>query len=107
MTIYCYLGLAADVGTLQRLPKILGSQSLVNELCLTCRVLPAAEALSCGLTSRVFPDKKALMAAATDCARQIASNSPVAVQVTKMALVHSRDHSVEEGLEYMVSGVRA
>lgn len=95
------IGLAADVGTLQRLPKVLGSQSLVNELCLTCRVLPAAEALSCGLTSRLFQDKETMMTAAVDCARQIATNSPVAVQVTKMALVHARDHTVEEGLEYM------
>ncbi|XP_072776947.1 delta(3,5)-Delta(2,4)-dienoyl-CoA isomerase, mitochondrial isoform X1 [Taeniopygia guttata] len=43
------MGLAADVGTLQRLPKIVGSQSLVNELAFTARVMRAPEALSCGL----------------------------------------------------------
>ncbi|XP_071274827.1 delta(3,5)-Delta(2,4)-dienoyl-CoA isomerase, mitochondrial isoform X1 [Agelaius tricolor] len=52
------MGLAADVGTLQRLPKIVGSQSLVNELALTARVMRAPEALSCGLVSRVLPDKE-------------------------------------------------
>ncbi|XP_039559710.1 delta(3,5)-Delta(2,4)-dienoyl-CoA isomerase, mitochondrial-like [Passer montanus] len=51
------MGLAADVGTLQRLPKIVGSQSLVNELAFTARVMRAPEALSCGLVSRVLPDK--------------------------------------------------
>ncbi|XP_071274828.1 delta(3,5)-Delta(2,4)-dienoyl-CoA isomerase, mitochondrial isoform X2 [Agelaius tricolor] len=52
------MGLAADVGTLQRLPKIVGSQSLVNELALTARVMRAPEALSCGLVSRVLPNKE-------------------------------------------------
>jgi delta(3,5)-delta(2,4)-dienoyl-CoA isomerase len=46
--------MAADVGTLQRLPKAIGSQSLVNELCFTARRLEAKEAKSCGFVSRVF-----------------------------------------------------
>lgn len=49
--------MAADVGTLQRLPKVIGSDSLVRELCYTARKLPAAEALSAGLVSRVYEDK--------------------------------------------------
>uniref|UniRef100_A0A2P2HX63 Delta(3,5)-Delta(2,4)-dienoyl-CoA isomerase, mitochondrial n=1 Tax=Hirondellea gigas TaxID=1518452 RepID=A0A2P2HX63_9CRUS len=95
------VGLAADVGTLQRLPKLIGSQSLVNELCLTCRVMGASEALSCGLVSRLFVDREAMMAAALASAKLIASNSPVAVQATKMSLLYSRDHTVEEGLQFM------
>ncbi|KAF2360870.1 Crotonase superfamily [Trinorchestia longiramus] len=94
-------GLAADVGTLQMLPKIIGNQSLVNDLCLTCRKLPADEAVSCGLVSRQLPCYETLMAAATATAQTIAQFSPVAVQATKMALVYSRDHSVQEGLQFM------
>lgn len=49
--------MAADVGTLQRLPKVIGSQSLVRELCFTGRRLLVDEALGCGLVSKVFDDK--------------------------------------------------
>lgn len=45
------VGLAADVGTLQRLPKVIGSSSLVRELCFTARKMGAEEARSCGLVS--------------------------------------------------------
>lgn len=60
MGVYCVwilLGLAADVGTLQRLPKIVGNQSLVRELAFTARKMFADEALNLGLVSRVFSDK--------------------------------------------------
>lgn len=50
--------MAADVGTLQRLPKVIGNQSLVRELCFTGRELPADEALSSGLVSKVYDDKE-------------------------------------------------
>ena len=55
------MGIAADVGTLQRLPKIIGSQSLVNELCLTARKLHSDEAEKIGLVSRVYPSRCALV----------------------------------------------
>lgn len=97
------IGLAADVGTLQRLPKVIGSRSLVNELALTARKMYADEAKSSGLVSRVFADKEALMAGALEMAGEIAGRSPVAVQGTKINLVYSRDHSVTEGLDYMAT----
>lgn len=97
------LGLAADVGTLQRLPRVIGNASLVNELVFTARKMEAAEALQAGLVSRVFPDKGQMMTAALDVAKQIASKSPVAVQGSKVHLVYSRDHGVEEGLNYMAA----
>ncbi|XP_020794295.2 delta(3,5)-Delta(2,4)-dienoyl-CoA isomerase, mitochondrial isoform X1 [Boleophthalmus pectinirostris] len=97
------IGLAADVGTLQRLPKVIGSRSLVNELALTARKMYADEARDCGLVSRVFVDKEAMMAAALEMAGQISARSPVAVQGTKVNLVYSRDHSVQEGLTYMAA----
>ncbi|XP_041652944.1 delta(3,5)-Delta(2,4)-dienoyl-CoA isomerase, mitochondrial [Cheilinus undulatus] len=97
------IGLAADVGTLQRLPKVIGSRSLVNELALTARKMYADEAKSSGLVSRVFADKETMMAGALEMAGEIASRSPVAVQGTKVNLIYSRDHSVAEGLDYMAS----
>ncbi|XP_051934022.1 delta(3,5)-Delta(2,4)-dienoyl-CoA isomerase, mitochondrial isoform X2 [Hippocampus zosterae] len=97
------IGLAADVGTLQRLPKVIGSRSLVNDLALTARKMYADEALNSGLVSRVFADKEAMMASALDMAGEMAARSPVAVQGTKVNLIYSRDHSVAEGLDYMAT----
>eukprot|EP00051_Salpingoeca_urceolata_P031872 m.13322 g.13322 ORF g.13322 m.13322 type:complete len:289 (-) comp4522_c0_seq1:82-948(-) len=95
------VGLAADVGTLQRLPKVIGNQSLVRELCFTARAMPAHEALDAGLVSRVCHDKEELLSACLTMAETIASKSPVAVQGTKVNLIYSRDHSVEEGLNFV------
>ncbi|XP_074877574.1 delta(3,5)-Delta(2,4)-dienoyl-CoA isomerase, mitochondrial [Buteo buteo] len=97
------IGLAADVGTLQRLPKIMGSQSLVNELAFTARKMMAPEAQSSGLVSRVFADKETLLQGALEMASTIAARSPVAVQGTKVNLVYSRDHPVSEGLRYVAT----
>ncbi|XP_018516029.1 delta(3,5)-Delta(2,4)-dienoyl-CoA isomerase, mitochondrial [Lates calcarifer] len=97
------IGLAADVGTLQRLPKVIGSRSLVNELALTARKMYADEAKSSGLVSRVFPDKEAMITGALEMAGEIAGRSPVAVQGTKINLIYARDHSVAEGLDYMAT----
>jgi len=95
------MGLAADVGTLQRLPKVIGSQSLVNDLCLTARRMQSSEAEKCGLVSTVYNTKEDMMTSALEMAANIANKSPVAVQGTKMNLVYSREHSVEEGLDYI------
>lgn len=97
------VGLAADVGTLQRLPKVVGNDSLVRELAFTGRWFDAQEALRFGLVSRVLPDKQELVNAAISLATQIASKSPIAVYGTKVNLNYSRDHSVEEGLDYMAT----
>ncbi|XP_037675932.1 delta(3,5)-Delta(2,4)-dienoyl-CoA isomerase, mitochondrial isoform X1 [Choloepus didactylus] len=97
------IGLAADVGTLQRLPRIIGNQSLVNELAFTARKMMADEALDSGLVSQVFTDQETLLDAAFALAAEISSKSPVAVQGTKVNLVYSRDHSVAEGLNFMRS----
>lgn len=97
------VGLAADVGTLQRLPKVIGNDSLARELCYTARKMEADEAKSCGLVSKVYGNKEDMIQGAVEMAGLIASKSPVAVQGTKHHLVYSRDHTVKEGLEYMVS----
>lgn len=96
------VGLAADVGTLQRLPKVIGSQSLVRDLCLTARTMKADEALSCGLVSSLYDTKQATVEAALTMAANIAAKSPVAVVGTKHLLNHARDHSVQESLQYTV-----
>uniref|UniRef100_A0A0K8RZS5 Delta(3,5)-Delta(2,4)-dienoyl-CoA isomerase, mitochondrial n=1 Tax=Crotalus horridus TaxID=35024 RepID=A0A0K8RZS5_CROHD len=97
------IGLAADVGALQRLPRVIGNRSLVNELAFTGRKLMAPEAESCGLVSRVFRDHESMLQGAFDLATEIACRSPVAVQGTKINLVYSRDHSVPDGLKYMAT----
>ncbi|CAN7994380.1 unnamed protein product [Ixodes pacificus] len=99
------LGLAADVGVLQRLPRVIGNRSLVSELVFTGRRMEAAEAREAGLVSRIFPDKAQMLSAAVAVAKEIASKSPVAVQGSKVNLVFSRDHSVDEALHFMVGSI--
>lgn len=95
------IGMAADVGTLQRLPKVIGSQSLVRDLCFTARKLLSAEAEKCGLVSRVFEDKNAMIEEALQVAMTIASKSPVAIQGTKRNIIYSMDHTNQYGLDHI------
>eukprot|EP00750_Incisomonas_marina_P033434 INCI9870.2.p1 GENE.INCI9870.2~~INCI9870.2.p1 ORF type:complete len:286 (+),score=48.22 INCI9870.2:534-1391(+) len=97
------VGLAADVGTLQRMPKVMGSHSLLRELAYTARNMLAAEALTCGFVSKVRKDKESTVEAAVRTAALIAEKSPVAVEGTKRNLNFSRDHSVDEGLNYIAT----
>ncbi|KAK4211635.1 ClpP/crotonase-like domain-containing protein [Rhypophila decipiens] len=94
------IGMAADIGTLSRLPKIVGSASWVKDVCLSARYFDAAEALAVGFVSQVHESKAAALAAAFKTAALIASKSPVAVQGTKEILNHARDHTVEDSLRY-------
>ncbi|CAH2061784.1 unnamed protein product, partial [Iphiclides podalirius] len=95
------VGLAADVGTLQRLPKVIGSASIARELCFTARKLPSKEALEIGLVSKVYPDRDSAIEQVLEVAQTIASKSPVAVQVTKQSLVYSQSRPTNEGLEHI------
>lgn len=97
------LGLAADVGTLQRLPKIVGNQSWIRDVCLSGRDFDASEALQMGLVSRRVSDRAALLDHAANLCTEIASHSPVAVQGTKLGLLYARDHSVADSLEQILS----
>ncbi|KAG1896146.1 ClpP/crotonase-like domain-containing protein [Suillus fuscotomentosus] len=95
------MGLAADAGTLAYLQNITGNKSLVHELAYTARMFSSDEAEKLGLVSRVVQGgRDAVVAAALQLARDIASKSPVAVSGTKRLLLHARDHSVAENLEY-------
>ena len=95
------IGLAADIGTLQRFPKVVGNESWARELALTARDFGADEARAMGFLSQVFATHEEAMLKAVETAKHIASLSPVAVVGTKLAMVHARDHSVDEGLRYM------
>jgi len=98
------VGLAADIGTLARFPKVVGNQSLARELAMTARNFGAEEALAVGFVSRVVQgNRDEVVAAALATARIIASKSPVAVVGTKQILLHSRDHSVQDNLEYVAA----
>jgi delta(3,5)-delta(2,4)-dienoyl-CoA isomerase len=94
------LGLAADVGTLQRLPKITGCDSRIRELCYTGEIFDHQEALRLGLVSRVCED---VLQDSLNLASRIACNSPVAVIGTKRSLLYSRDHTVQEGLNHIAT----
>ncbi|OLL22049.1 Delta(3,5)-Delta(2,4)-dienoyl-CoA isomerase, mitochondrial [Neolecta irregularis DAH-3] len=94
------IGLAADLGSLQRMQKIVGNDSWVREVSLTAREFGAEEAFARGFVSRVAKTKNEAMDMAITLAVAISSKSPIAVQGTKHLMNYSRDHSISEGLEY-------
>jgi len=94
------MGLVADIGTLQRLPKLI-SQGLVSELAYTGRKMFAAEAQSSGLVNRVFETKESMMESVMETAKTIAAKSPVVIRGTKEMIKYTRDHSVDESLHMM------
>ena len=91
------IGLAADVGTLSRLPQSGVSMSFVKDVALTARDFYADEALQHGFVSRVYDDKKTAIGKAVELASLMASKSPVAVQGTKEVINFSRDHTIQDG----------
>ena len=94
------LGMVADVGTLQRLPRLL-PMGVVKELAYTGRRLGAHKALAYGLVNEVFDTPEAMLAAALQCAGEIAAKPPVAIWGTKQVIHYARDHSVEDSLRQM------
>ena len=96
------LGMTADVGTLQRLPKLL-PQGVVRELAYTGRKFTAQEAKNLGFVNEVFETHEALLEGVMSIAASIAKNSPLAVVGCKEMLNYSRDHSVEDSLKYMAT----
>ena len=96
------IGMAADVGTLQRLPRLI-PDGLVRELAYTGRNMDAEEARELGFINRVYEDRETLLREVTAIARAIAAKSPLAVRGSKEMLLYSRDHSVAEGLNYIAT----
>ena len=96
------IGMTADVGTLQRLPKII-NPAIVRELAYTGRQIQADEALNIGLVNRVFDTHTLLMKNVNDIAMTIAAKSPLAIRGTKEMLNYARDHTVADGLNYVAT----
>jgi enoyl-CoA hydratase len=94
------LAVVADVGTLQRLPAIVGAGHTA-ELVFTGADIDAARALEIGLLNRVYPDSDATYQAATDLAATIAANSPLVVQGIKHVLRAGDGKSTTEALEFV------
>jgi len=97
------IGMVADVGTLQRVPKLVGNAGWVRELAYTGRTVDAREAAAQGLLTRVFDDRAALDEGVLAIARTIAQKSPLAIRGSKQALNYARDHSVADGLEQIAT----
>ncbi len=96
------IGMTADVGTLQRLPHIL-PHGIVRELTFTGRRMMSPEAREWGLVNQVFADHEALLAGVMAIAAEIASKSPIATVGNKEMLNYARDHSIQDGLNYIAT----
>lgn len=95
-----HIGMAADLGVLQRLPRLV-PPGVARQMAYTGERVDAARALAIGLVNAVLPDADALHAHALELARQIAAKSPLAIAGSKRALNYARDHGVAESLQQM------
>ena len=93
------IGMAADVGTLQRLPRII-PDSKMREMAYSGRRMYAEEAKDCGLVSDTFETQEDMLEAAKKIAKEIASKSPVAIYGLKAVMNYSRDHSISDSLDF-------
>jgi len=95
-----HIGMAADLGVLQRLPKIVPA-GVAREMAYSGDRVGAERALAVGLVNTVLSDAAALHAHADGLARRIAAKSPLAVAGSKRALNYARDHGTAQALEQM------
>ncbi len=95
-----HIGMVADLGSLQRLPKIV-PQGVARQMAYTGERVNAERALAIGLVNAVLPDEGALIAHAQELAAQIAAKSPLAIAGSKLALNQARDHGTAEALSQM------
>ncbi len=96
------IGMTADVGTLQRLPKLI-PDGVARELVYTGRRMPAARAAEVGLVNEVFDDHESLVAGVLEIAAEIAAHSPLTLWGAKEALVYARDHGVSDSLHQIAT----
>ena len=96
------IGMTADVGTLQRLGKVI-PEGVARELAYTGRRMPAQRAYDVGLVQAVYADHDALLTGVLETAREIASKSPLAIWGTKVALNYARDHTVDDALDQIAT----
>lgn len=93
------IGMAADVGTLQRLPKLI-PEGMMRELAYTGRRMHADEAVEIGLVNRVYDDQQAMIDGVLVLAKEIARKSPLAIASTKHLLHYGKEHSIADTLDY-------
>ncbi len=96
------IGMTADVGTFPRLPHLI-PQGMVRELAYTGRRLPAERALQIGLVNAVYDTQEEMLSCVLDTACEIAARSPLAVWGSKEMINYARDHSIEDGLDYIAT----
>ncbi|QCK15684.1 crotonase/enoyl-CoA hydratase family protein [Mangrovivirga cuniculi] len=96
------LGMVADLGTLQRLPKLI-SPGMVAEMAYTGRKVTGQEAQNIGLVNQCYSSKEEMMEYVQQTAQNIAAKSPLSIRGTKEVLKYTRDHSVEDSLNYMAT----
>jgi enoyl-CoA hydratase len=96
------IGMTADVGTLQRLPKLI-PEGIVREYAYTGRRMPAARAYELGFVNAVYDDHASMLDGVHATAREIASKSPLAIWGSKVSINYARDHAVAEGLEQIAT----
>ena len=94
------IGMAADVGTLQRIPRLI-PEGIVRELAYTGRRFLAEEAMKHGMVNKVFENQEEMMESVMEIANEIASKGPLAIAGTKESLNYGRDHSTEESLNHI------
>ena len=94
------LGMMADVGTFNRMPKQM-PEAVVRELGYTGDRLPAERAERLGFVNGLFDTHEQLVAGALEVAKRIASKAPVAIAATKRMISYTRDHSVAESFDYL------
>ncbi len=96
------VAITADIGTLQRLPRIVG-EGTARRLALTGQDFDAQHAFDIGLVEQVYESNEALFAAAHAEAVAVAKNSPLVVAGTKEVMNRTREMTVEQGLDYVVT----
>jgi enoyl-CoA hydratase len=96
------IGMTADVGTLQRLPKLV-PDAIAREMAYVGGRFPAQRAYEVGLVNRVFDDHDSLVAGTLEVAAEIAAKSPLAIWGSKEMITYARDHSVADGLNYIAT----
>ena len=94
------IGMTADVGTLQRIPRLI-PEGIVRELAYTGRRFLSDEALKHGMVNKVFESHEEMMESVMKVANEIASKGPLAIAGTKESLNYGRDHTTEESLNHI------
>ena len=100
------LGLVADVGILQRMPKIVSKGDL-RELAYTGRVFDGEYAEKIRFVSSTYKNFDDLYSAGVELAEEIASNATNVVQGTKQVLDMGEDLTTQQALDFVQLGVRA